>query len=444
MEGYIVSIQANLLRVSLAGTNRVAEKKIGVNLKGHEILAEELGELILKKFGPKPPKLPLYFLIDPQDIYLNFLTVSKGNDTQDHLFEQAKSKLGVQGIAIEDLYFSYQKIAPFVYQLVAVDKDKLEKYLEVATDLELELKAIVPWVLLLPKLASSSGEPAIIVLNIGKDKFLVLSELGGIYHLGLLDNTKSPDELEELIQKLSVYQRDSPITDIYTLNMKNLKLGDKYKVSPLGINDLHKLVEEGCSDPVTLENQLNLLTLLPLPQPAKKASPAVYVGGVMAALLLVGGFFGIRALSNRSSDADTQLAQSMEDNAVVLSEVNESTETTEATEATEEDVIGEAELNKGYLRVRVENGTEVEGLAGKTRDLLVGDGYDVVGIGDAEESDRVKTLVRFSLDNAIYKDLLVEDLRELYESVVVTEDLEEDLEYDVLVIVGTDDVEEEQ
>ncbi|MBT6401515.1 LytR C-terminal domain-containing protein [candidate division WWE3 bacterium] len=444
MNGYIISVKNNTLKVSLSGTEQVAEKVVESGLSSPEIFAEALGSLMLETFGPKANKLPLNFLVEPDDIYLNFLTVTKGNSDDEQLMDLAKSKLGAQGVALENLFFTYQKIAPFVYQLVGIKQETLEKYLKVSTELGFELASVVPWSLLLPKTTPKSGEPVIFVLNNGSAKYLVLSELGGIYHMGLLDNTKSSQEIEELIQKLSVYQRNTPITNVFTLNMPDLNLGDKYKISALDIKDLHAFVAENMTDPAVFNTQLNLLTLLPVPDVVKKPAPMVYVGGVLGALLLVGVFFGVKNLNNGIDDS--QLAQNIEASPVVLSEVEESSESTEETtpvveeETTEE---GATELNKAYLRVRVENGTSIGGLAGRTQTSLAALGYDIVSIGDANESDRVATSVSFSSANTIYKDLLEEDLKTVFGSLEFSEDLDATLDYDVLIVAGSDDVSSE-
>src|SRR3972149_2619472 len=133
MQGYIVSFQDGLLKVSLAGTDQNAQKKIKGNITDHVLIAEELGQLILENFGSNSAKLPLNFLASLDNIHLNFLTVNK-NSGEMELYSLAKEKLISLGIDVEGLYLSYQKIAPFVYQLVAIKKEVLEAYIEIASD----------------------------------------------------------------------------------------------------------------------------------------------------------------------------------------------------------------------------------------------------------------------------------------------------------------------
>src|SRR3989338_5836470 len=438
MQGYIVSFQNNLLKVSLAGSDLHSKKKVKGSITDTALITEELGQLLLDEFGPDPTKLPLNFLISPADIRLNFLTIDK-NAGGVELYDLAREKLVSKGLNIESFYFSYQKIAPFVYQLVAIKKEILDAYLQIVNEMGFELRSIVPWVLLLPKYISKSGEPAIFVLDNGEHKYLALSELGGIYHLGPLDQTKVSGELEELIQKLSVYQRNTPITNIYTFNIPDLKLSKKYNVKVIGFEDVHTLVENEVTDEALLNSQVNLLNLLPRPEPEKRISPLMYVGGVAAAALLVLGILWLAKVNGESVDQLTQ--ETTETTSATITEVTESTESTVSVPVEEEQAeeTTPVELNRAYLRIRVENGTNVGGLAGRTRDHLVEAGYEVVSIGDADESDHVTTVISFTPANAIYKDLLVSDLDELFGDIEVQENLNEELGYDVLIIAGSDD-----
>lgn len=437
MEGYIVSIQNGFLKVTLVGTSQTVEKKIEGDENDHTYLADILGNTLIESFGPKVKKLPLNFLVDPNEIYVSFLTLGK-DESEEKLYEQATSKLGVSGIAIENTFFSYQKIAPFVYQFIAIEKDKLEKYLAVATDLSFPVGSILPWALLLPKFVTLSGSPAIFILDAQEGKYLALSELGGVYHLGPLSETKSPEELDELIQKLSIYQRNTPITDIFTLNTPGITLGKKYKITNLEVENLHQLVIDEQKNNNYALSHLNLLNMLPLPEPVKKKSSLVYVGGVLAALLIVGAYFGITKLGKKDS---SQIASTNGSETVVLSESSNSAKPPEVVEENKKDEVipPKVELNRNYLRIRVENGTNVGGLAGRTRDQLAKLGYEIVGVGDADESDRTVSLVRFTPENALYKDLLTGDLKAITGDVEVKEDLPKDLDYDVLIVMGTND-----
>lgn len=433
MDGYIVSFQDGLLRVSLTGNPQVAEKKTKVSIKNHEEFAEELAQLILEEFGPKVPKAPLNFLLSPLDIHLNFLTVNKSVSAE-NLTKLAEEKLLSQDLDIEKLYFSYQKIAPFVYQLIAVDKEILENYVNIAGDMDLPLASVVPWILLLPKYVSRSGEPAIFVLDTGEHKHLALSELGGIYYLGSLNDTKLSGELEELIQKLSVYQRNTPITDIYTFDVSDLKLGKKYNVKALDVENPHTLFEsESTANLALLSSQINLLNLLSPEEIEKREMPWKYVGLALATILFGLGVWWLFNVNKNNLDQINQ-------NENPETTVTETPETTESTQSVtpQQPTNPNATLNKAYLKIRVENGTSIAGLAGRTRDSLVKAGYEVVSIGDSTEPDRTTTLVKFTTANAIYKDLLLGDLNPLFKSITVEQTLAGNLGYDVLIIAGSD------
>lgn len=441
MLGYIVSFYNKTLKVSLLGTEQEAEKELDINKFDTKVIAEELGQLIVENFGPKPPKEPLNFLIDPKDLILSFITKTKENSTNsDYLETESKNKLVAASLSLDSAYYSTQKIAPFVHQFVAIKKEILERYLTIANDLELELDSVLAWPLLLPKKTGSSGEAAIFVLKMGTDHLLALSEMGGIYHSGLIDKTKVEDGLEELISELSVYKREEPISKIFTFGVSGLTMSNKYDIHEIEEKDSHKLIESLKLNGTILEKQANLLNMLPVPEKSKKVFPPVYAAGAVL-LLAIFGYFAFSQLTPKSTEGE-QIAQNNEGQSVVLSEVEESTK---SEESTDEDTIDETtqDLNKSYLRIRVENGTSVGGLAGNTRDKLAELEYDVISIGDAEGVDVEVTSVRINPKNEIYRELLSTDLLEIFTEVGVGEPLEEELDYDVLIIAGTNQIEEE-
>jgi len=181
-------------------------------------------------------------------------------------------------------------------------KEILEKYLEVSNLLGIELRSVVPWSYLLPKYLDIN-EPAIILSKLNDEQVVVLSELGGVFFADVFKEDKSADELEKIVEELSVYKRNDPIKKVYSLNYETLDLGDTY--------DSHKVDVPGSDlgDPMGFEvnmlvnymldmkpdlfaSQGNLLSLLPVPVVERKSEIMVYAGAFTAAIVLVGLIVG--------------------------------------------------------------------------------------------------------------------------------------------------------
>ena len=383
-------------------------------------------------------KTILNYLVEPNDVILRFLTVNKKTgDIDEHIVAEIREKLGDQ--PLEELYFSYQKIAPFVYQFVAIKRDKMERILEIANHLGLSLQGVIPWLMLLPKLVGTN-DPCIFIYNTNGNQVVALSELSGIYFSQSFEKEKTSKELEKLVSELSVYKRASPISKIYTVSSESFSLDPNYTVIPLlpsgeeykGIKDfeMHALLNKLISDdPSLLNGQTNLLNLLPLPVEQKKSAPLALIGvGSVITLLLFLGLIYYKVVGNKSAE---QSVVPGEDSSQVLSETAESTESTLA----EPEHPSEAELKKEDLVIRVENGAGVPGVAAKTQEFLESKGYKVLEIGNAEEVGRADTLLKFKASKTGYKDLVINDLKDEYD-IVTEETLDESAAYGLLMVVG--------
>ena len=344
---------------------------------------------------------------------------------------------------LEDLYFSYEKIAPFVYQFVGIKKEKLEKYLEISNNLGIELRSVVPWLLLLPKMVPNS-EPCIFISNNNGSQTIALSELNGIYFSDIYETNRTSKELGSLVSELSVYKRIAPITKIYTLTDEQYSFDENYKVIPLIPSgeefkelkgfELHavldKLLEEDLSLPTT---QVNLLQLLPLPAVANKNSALVYVSAVVAALVILAGVFVLFS-ANGIGDITGRLARDTQDDTAVLGDLGDA-EDTEPEGPEEPEAV---ELNREDLAIRVENASNIDGVASQTREFLTEKGYvfEQIEIGNAGETGQENTLLRFKDSKMMYASLVSQDMEENYE--VLTEGgLDEDSDFDLLILVGT-------
>jgi hypothetical protein len=251
----------------------------------------------------KKQETDLIFLVEPSDVILKFVTISKNSEAsvEDQIIEGIQEKL--ENTPLDDLYYSYEKIAPFVYQFTGVKKENLDKYLEIANFAGLSLKAVVPWVLALPKFLDSN-DPCVFVFNTDNRQAVALSELNGIYFCESFEKNRSLDQIRTLVYNLSIYKRQTPINKVYTLTSEQFGLSSDYDVEPLldlaedfaeakGY-EIHLLAEEVLlNNPDYFLTQLNLLNLLPVPVAVNKNNSKVYAGAFVGAFVLVLLGFGI-------------------------------------------------------------------------------------------------------------------------------------------------------
>ena len=449
MQDLFISINNNKVRVSAvdqkAGFKFTTEELTESVLNDQKVtdmgtFSSILSETISKVTSQPKSRLLLNFIIEPQDVYLRFFTLKKGS-TGDGEAVVSEIKKMLDGVNLEDLYFSYQKIAPFLYQFIGVRKDTLENYIEISNTVGIGLKSVIPWVMLLPKYTEST-QPTIFVARRDDKQVIALSELNGIFFSGVYDKERTSKELQDFVNQVSAfYKTNDPIQYVYTLNYNSASFGD-YKVTAISlpVSDLSTTDTEGfeinvltnymCDkDAGTISGQANLVNLLPVPAVVKKTSVLVYAGSIIVGLGLVGSlvFFGIL---KRPVSTDANLAMNSNQEQNVLSESNTAVESSNTAQ-----VETKTDLKKSDLKIRVENGAGVSGLAAKTSDFLKELGYNVVNIDTADE-ERKDTLLRFKKSSISFKDLVINDSKEKFPDAVVEDTLANDAEYDLLIVIG--------
>ncbi|MBP8960738.1 LytR C-terminal domain-containing protein [Patescibacteria group bacterium] len=403
MKDLLISLNSNTLRVSLCSPQGCAgffqELPDSVvndsQILNVEAFTQQLIDLSSSLLPIKHKPDSLSFIVDSQDIILAFLTVTKNEDSS--LEEQLTAEAIVKSpVPLEDLYFSYTKIAPFVYQFVGIKKDYLDSLLEVSNLWGVPIKAVVPWALLLPK-ALEQTSSAIFVGFFNNKHTVVLSELHGVYFAASYEKEKTEEEMLDLVEKLSLYNRTTPIKDIYTVNAA-FTIGESYKVHPLLEEEsffgeegyeLHDLVLKATKKmPELLSSHVNVLNLLPLPEAVSRTKILVPIVGALV-LVAFGGFFLLRG--DVSNSARLVPSGSLSSSPDVLSEVSQaqdsSVEEAQVKEDSEENLTtggtkGEAPTIADLI-IRVENATEVNGAASRTQKLLEEKGYKVESIGTA-------------------------------------------------------------
>ena len=441
MRELLVSINSNNLKISYCGPEGCGGISSEISpeiVKGSQILDKErltkdlvsLSNEILPK-GKKPDGLN--FLIGPEDFHVFFVSVNKNDgDLDEQVISSVKAKLEVP---LDDLYFSYTKIAPFVYQFVGVSQKYLDDLLDISNLWGVPTNAIVPWVSLLPKTLKDT-DPAIFVASV-EDKYVVsLSELNGIYFAQSYDAPQNPKELEKLVNALSVYNRKKPIKRIFTLNF-SLKLKNGYDVLPV-LDGGKTLLTEGFEihelylhilqeNREILSSKINLLNSLPLPEPTTKSNALVPItAAIFLVGLLVGGYF---LFFNKPQDSKEIIAG-------VSSEVGDLVVESTASEETTVNSLQDAkELDKEQLVIRIENAAGITGAAGRTQDLLEEVGYSVASI-DTADNMREITQILIKGDFSDYNESLLKDLGDSFPE-VLTDVLEDsDVDYNVLILIG--------
>lgn len=451
MQDITISLSENILKVSTIEdkefkgvsadvTKGVVDDHIILN---NEEFAVALKELISAVTDKNTKNLGLNILVEPNDVVFKFVTVNKQDgEVEEQIISEIKEKL--KEIPLEKLYFSYQKIAPFVYQFIGVKKEVLDNYLEVANILEISLRSVVPWIMLLPRF-TNNNEPAIYITKSADKQVVALSEFNGVFFSGVYEEERSTKELQKIVQDLSVYKRTDPISKVFIYNYENFSLNPEYQVLDIEIPNsdmeeskgyemhlLHGFMKEKDKDLMT--TQVNLLNLLPVPVVQKENSKALVYAGAGGLVLLVVLLVGGAVYFNRNRNGPEVLENTQQDNGV-LSE-DSSSEDIDTQQQTQEEQ-GRSELSRGDLTLRIENGAGIPGVAGRTETYMSELGYEVDSIGNADEVGREQTLVRIKSELSDYGSLLQEDMETDFD-IVVQEDLPTETEYDVLIIIGTD------
>ncbi|MBI2620678.1 LytR C-terminal domain-containing protein [candidate division WWE3 bacterium] len=445
----VVSLCDNTLYVSIdpndVGSFIATSKKLpsgvvsGTQITDVRAFSNLLLDSIKSLCGRIPKNASLHFLVEPQDSFLRFVMTKKSGENM-----QQQIKLDLGESFASDLYYSCQKIAPFVFQFVGIKKDDLEKYLEVARIVEIPIKGVIPWAMLLPKYVSKNIPCAFLVKR-NEKRAVILSELNGVYFSQVYATDKSIERLRELGQKSAMYEESRPVSRIFTVDCGQFSLDPDYMVEELMNGDeygkwpdhkLHILYENVSTQNLRehfFASQTNLLNSLPVPVPVASQKPLalVYAGAAVGVLLvsglLIGGFFAIK-----DSDQASQVLSG--DTVNVLEEVKETSEASQPAVPFEESKP-EKELSRGDLKIRVENGSGINGEAAKTKEYLEPLGYSVVSIGTAAQN-RQDTLAVMKKSKDEYKTLLENDLGERF-GLVFDENLDESAEYDVLIVVGS-------
>lgn len=449
MDGYYLHISGNTLKVGLyngAEPGRFLTEDLlptvcaRSRIVDPEEFAKEFKKILAAHCGENLPKLPLFFILEPEVTELFLLTDSKqiiNTGREVELMEkQIREKLVDENP--EDLYITEYKIAPFIYQFIGVKKAVLEAILKFARSTELELGGIFPVALLLAK---TNSEVSSLFVFPEKDKTTaVFSELTGITFAEKLGGKVALEELKQLFWKLSVYNTKNTELKVYSFKKYEHNFSTQETIIFLGqdlegdyeeISLTRKLLKDNQN---LLSGQCNLISIAPTPTMASKSKTPVLAGVGILSSLLIGGLILQLTLGFDTILGNKQARQGQE----ILSE-QEQTQTVmpspQNTSDQGQDSAKPREIKRSDLIIRVENGNGIPGSAGKMKNYLEELGYKVLSPANADRTDYVKTTIKLPKDFSDYKDTITNDLKTKYSVEVVN--LETRMpDYDVLIIVG--------
>ena len=98
--------------------------------------------------------------------------------------------------------------------------------------------------------------------------------------------------------------------------------------------------------------------------------------------------------------------------------------------------IDKSGLDRSKLSVTVQNGSGIEGVAGKAANILKGFGYNVPTTGNADNYNYKGITIKVKKDKSEFLELLKKDLSKKYTVKESSSDLSDDLPTDALIIIG--------
>jgi len=94
------------------------------------------------------------------------------------------------------------------------------------------------------------------------------------------------------------------------------------------------------------------------------------------------------------------------------------------------------EFEREDLKIQVLNGSGVPGRAGEAKAFLEDLGYENIEIGNADSYDYEETVIKVEEEATDLFDFLKSDLEEEYDLRAESDSLEENSDYDVVIILG--------
>ncbi len=383
------------------------------------------------------------FIVSEKEIYDRFFVVR--NDDTD-IFDGLKAQaVEFVGGPLDQMYNTYQKMSPFIYQYVGIPKDIIDTYLELSEGLGLKLEAILPVSFIFAQFVGSLS-PFFFVHKGVDESALVASEYGGVYFSGTYNSSADMNEkTASLIKELSTFNREKPVTDVYFVG-DPLEISAPFVAHKLDIPSqdssetfpqferllmTHSILKARYEEIVDAYYNFRNVLHLELGAPNNTSIVKYVVPSLAVVSVLVLGFFGFTYLSKNNTSAKKEDAQVIGASDAKKDDAGSKTSQDAPKEATKSAVL----LDKSALKIRVENGVGVAGMASKAKAQVESYGYKVSEVGDADKTGYQKTVLKLKASKKDFLDLLKKDLSEKYD-LEVSQDLPESKGYDVLLIIG--------
>lgn len=232
MRHLVVSLSHNQIKLTCLDKNSF-NSLTGDMPQDFSMVSQSIKEMLVR-LGINHKGTDLTFVVEPNSVFLRFITIPKHSEDLDSLIiSEVKTKY--PEFNFEESYFAYEKIAPFVYQFVGVNKDYLESLIKISDELSIPLVAVIPWVTALPKYVNTK-EAAIFISGNHGEETITLSELGGVFFCNSYSGNNKGFDLEKTVKELSVYRKDKPIKNIYSLNYSVPELANSYNIKKIEFN----------------------------------------------------------------------------------------------------------------------------------------------------------------------------------------------------------------
>jgi len=359
----------------------------------------------------------------------------------------------------------YREVSNGFYQVVATRTDTLSLLSSIFQEVGFSLKAIVPIPLVFPKLVGDKKAPYLFISS-GDDLTLslVINNVT-IFSLTfklkkrLVDSEKEIVKIvEEIITEKYPQNSSEPLRDIYIfgagteflrifLSSKNFNIqivstfNDSSPQTGYDVAQFSRVITLSFYDDSVLSfKKLQVAAQQNENIPGKKkASIFIYfLLLILITLVFLLIFFGANIkdsffnLIDRSSPPPEKEATTSQ-----VPKPKEATPAAEGTGTTESAKPKETneEVNKKNFKIRILNGSGKAGTASEAKNFLTSRGYKVVSIGNADNFNYQKTVVRVKESRQSITNPLTKDLKERY-AISVSSFLPENESYDVLIIIG--------
>lgn len=291
-------------------------------------------------------------------------------------------------------------------------KERIKPVVEVVEEVEEKEESSTPKV---KKTSGVSVEPDFssrVSKSVGEDDNDSEDEVEVVEEV--VEEEKADDDVEEVVEEVVVEEPEKTEEPEVEEVVEEVVVEEKKEDKPE--------IKEKHSKSTTVEHKMSLKTILAI----------TVISALVAAFVSGGVYVYLNGVSDLKSNSDETVEEQ------VPSEVTEETgdETEEEPEPTEAPAVSD---DLTVYSIQVLNGSGEIGSAGRASDVIEDGGFAVEETGNADNYDYTTTIVQYKEEiNMADVDALVEALSTNYEVELSDDFLEEDSEYDFVVIVGTE------